>query len=551
MRSVRIQLPRPGLPVQLLLALLWSGLVVSKASAQTPLSAAKSMHFSRISLKTALQRMESAWEVSFVYSDSLIQARRQVDYTFRNADFEKALEGLCKKYALQFQLNGRQVVLRPAKAKKPPASPTSIRGSLRDAESGEPLIGGIIQLKGTRFGGLTSSKGRFAMDRFPPGTYAVEARYLGYTPVRKTVTIAAGEQLELELRMNYESIELEEAILISDRITDPTTVSMAVLEQEDLRVVQGLSADPMRTLSTLPGIVGTGGIFGTSQISMRGGLPGEGLFLIDLAPIENPWHVTGNSIINSDMVKKVEVLTGGVPVSYGNALSGVVNIELREGNYKHFRANAAIDAVNNKVLLEGPIIRDRLSVIGSIRASYFNEFFPKDGTPYPIYGDLGLKFAAKVHKDHQVHFMIQGSRANLRKAGDRYHIGLPEDFTLNGTTNNSSLQWRGTIMEYLYHKLTLTGSYWLQAAGAAPVRDDVQWRRAGSFREDLTIFAGDGNKIRAGVEASFGRNSYSGYAPLDPLETEYTDSSIAVLPTDSFFVGRPTAGFYLLYEGRF
>lgn len=526
-------------------------LAFSTSEAQTPSVQEKhTLLFRNRMLKEVLTTIEQTWDISIIYSDSLIRSDRRVFMSFEQKDLETTIRELSQKYDLKWQLKGRKLILRPLPGKPAADKATRLEGYMKDAETGEPLASGIVMLEGTRFGAVVRSNGHFVIDRFPPGKYTVKGSFLSYDAVRDTLVFAPGEHKTLDFTMHYSSIELEQAIVISDKITDATTVSEVVLETEDMGAVQGLSADPLRTITALPGFVGTGGIFGTSEISIRGGLPEEALFMIDNAPIPNPWHVTGNSILNADMLKKVEVLTGGYPVMYGNSLSGVVNVEMEDGNDEKLEGKLAIDAVNTKALIQGPLFWKKLSFITSIRRSFFNNTFPKDGTPYPIYNDLAFKIAAKVHPNHKISLSALGSLANLRKAGGQYHVGLPDSFALNGSTNNSSLQWQGRLSKRVYHKFSFTGSYLQQTAIGSAVRHDHSWQSTGNLREDVTIFTGQENKIRVGGETTFARFFYGGFAPLDPHETEYSDSTIAITPPDTFLQNRSNAALYLLYEGK-
>lgn len=533
------------------LVIFWIFVTFSFSNTQAQdLNETHTLHFQNKMLKEVINTIGQTWNVSIIYSDSLIRADRRVHFSTEEIDFEATIRKLSLKCDLKWKLKGRQLILRPLPDRTEPEQPTRLEGYMMDSETGEPLPSGVVLLEGTRFGAIVRSNGHYVIDRFPPGTYVVRGSFLSYDRVLDTLVFAPGEQKNLDFAMKFASIELEQAIVISDRITDATTVSEVILETEDLRAVQGLSADPLRTISALPGFVGTGGIFGTSEISIRGGMPKEALFTIDNAPIPNPWHVTGNSILNSDIIKKVEVLTGGYPVTYGNSLSGVVNVEMEDGNDERFEGKLAVDAVNTKALIQGPILKKKLSFITSIRRSFFNTLFPKDGTPYPIYHDLAFKIGAKVHPNHKITLSGLGSIANLRKTGVQYHFGLPDDYRLSGSTNNSSLQWQGRLSDQIYHKLSFTGSYLEQTAIASVVRNDHFWQSTGNFREDITFFIGKEGKLRTGLESTFARYAYRGFAPLDPLESEYSDSSIAITLPDTFEHGRNSAAFYVLYEGK-
>lgn len=520
---------------------------MSTAIAQTRFETPQSFHFVQTPLKQVVQEISAAWEVSFLYGDSLIGAHRVINFHAENVTLAVCLTQLCEENRLQYRLKNEKVLLRP---QKEPPERAEVFGFLRDGQANLPLPGGVVFIAGTRLGTITGNDGDFRISQIPPGPQVVTARLLGYGVFTDTVYFQPGDAKRLEIDLQPKEIELDEAILIADRITDPTTVSEVILKREDLKIVQGLSADPLRTLTTLPGIEGNGGLYGTSNLSFRGGLPEESLYLFDNAPMLSPWHVTGISVFNTDVIEKLEVLTAGYPASYGNSMSGVVNVTTREGDMQDYSGLLAIDQTNTRGLIEGPIWKDKISFIVGGRRALINRFFPQDGNLYPNFNDFSFKLSSHIGNNHKLSFSGHNSWGNLQTYRDSLRPGLPDTFRFTGNSANLTLQWQGSLSEDLYHKFSFTGSLLKSNNLAGSVLDQVSTQGGGVIRDDFTLFLGSHNKVRAGWEYAEVRNGVSGFSPLDPFATDYADSTQAVRPHEAFEWPYRTFGIYWLYDGK-
>ena len=110
---------------------------------------------------------------------------------------------------------------------------------------------------------------------------------------------------------------------------------------------------------------------GSSGFYVRGGGPDQNLILLDGVPVYNASHVGGLfSVFNADAIKTVRLTKGGFPARFGGRLSSVLQIDMKEGNMKEFKADATVGLISSKLTLEGPIIKDKTSFIVSGRRTY-------------------------------------------------------------------------------------------------------------------------------------------------------------------------------------
>lgn len=126
--------------------------------------------------------------------------------------------------------------------------------------------------------------------------------------------------------------------------------------------------DIIKTLQFLPGV--SAGMEGSSQLNIRGGTNDQTLYLLDDVPIYNQSHTFGLfSIFNTDAIQSVDLYKGGIPTQYGDKLSGVLTIALKEGDFKKYHHAVSLGMLAGTFASEGPIVKDHLSYMFTGRRS--------------------------------------------------------------------------------------------------------------------------------------------------------------------------------------
>ena len=107
---------------------------------------------------------------------------------------------------------------------------------------------------------------------------------------------------------------------------------------------------------------------GSTGFYVRGGGPDQNLILMDGVPVYNASHIGGLfSVFNADAINNVRLTKGGFPARFGGRLSSVLQIDMKEGNMKEFKADVSLGLISSKMTIEGPIIKDKTSFIFSGR----------------------------------------------------------------------------------------------------------------------------------------------------------------------------------------
>lgn len=135
--------------------------------------------------------------------------------------------------------------------------------------------------------------------------------------------------------------------------------------------------DVLKALQKLPGVNSEGE--GTVGISVRGGNVDQNLITLDGATLYNPEHLKGYATaINPDMVSGIDFYRGAFPARYGSRLSSVIDVSMKEGDFKKYHGSLFLGMLSGSVTIEGPIWKDHTSFIVGGRMSYF------DLLAYPI-----------------------------------------------------------------------------------------------------------------------------------------------------------------------
>lgn len=251
----------------------------------------------------------------------------------------------------------------------------SISGYVRDEANGESLIGATIFDRRSGKGTTTNNFGFYSFTVI--GDSAILSySFVGYNSKNISVRVKGDTSMVVLLQGGRVLDEItiqgyQEKIHETSRTG---TVNLPVTQIKTIPAFAG-EQDVLKALQLLPGV--SGGNEGSSNILVRGGSADQTLILMDGVPIYNPTHLYGFfSSFNPDAVNNVELVKSGFPARYGGRLSGIADITLREGNSNRFSAQATAGLLASRILLEGPIIKNRTSFLVSGRASYLTLMRP-------------------------------------------------------------------------------------------------------------------------------------------------------------------------------
>jgi hypothetical protein len=248
----------------------------------------------------------------------------------------------------------------------------TINGTLQDAATGEYLIGAVIASIEQGKGSTTNLYGFFSLT-LPEGKQTLRFSLLGYETEELVVDLRGDVRMDRFLSpQNIETGEVTVEGKKSDN-TQSTDSGKIGLEMEQVKTLPVLfgEIDILKTITLLPGVKSSGE--GNAGFYVRGGGVDQNLILLDNATVYNASHLFGFfSVFNADAVKNLELTKGGMPASFGTRLASVLDVSLKEGNQREFRAQGGIGTISSRLTLEGPIKKDTASFIISARRTYID-----------------------------------------------------------------------------------------------------------------------------------------------------------------------------------
>lgn len=284
-----------------------------------------------------------------------------------------------------------------------------IRGFVYDQDNGEPVLFATVFLSGTSYGGTTDINGFFNIAKVPAGTYTLTCTYVGYDSTGVVIDLKAGRIINQSLYLTESSTQLSEIKVTAKREESRSDVKISTIKvtPKDIKSIPGTGgqADLAQYLQVLPGVIFTGDQGG--QLYIRGGSPIQNKILLDGMTIYNPFHSIGFfSVFETEIIRNVEVMTGGFGADYGGRVSAVIDITSRDGNKKRFGGLIGANPFQANILLEGPIVKlneesgTSASFILTGKHSYLEEtskslysYIDSTGLPFgftDIYGKVSL-----------------------------------------------------------------------------------------------------------------------------------------------------------------
>lgn len=276
----------------------------------------------------------------------------------------------------------------------------TIRGTVFDKENGEPMIFTNVFIKGTTRGSTTDINGFYAIPNVPLGTYTLVSTTIGYDTMEVSFTISKdGQIVSQNLYISPQDIKLDVVSISAERQKKQTEVEVSQVRVTTKEISQipsvGGEPDIAQYLQIMPGVIFTGDQGG--QLYIRGGSPIQTRVLLDGLLIYNPFHSIGLfSVFETDIVRNVDISTGGFGAQFGGRLSAVMDVRMQDGNKRRIAGKLGVSPFLSKFILEGPLVKQKdngssLTFVLSGRYSYLDKT-SKALYPY-VEGDNGIPFS--------------------------------------------------------------------------------------------------------------------------------------------------------------
>ena len=360
----------------------------------------------------------------------------------------------------------------------------TIRGVVIDRESNAQIEGvSVVVLKdsGIVAGAVTDASGSFRLEKVPVGRINLSASYIGYKKVyQPNILVNSGKELVMNIEMDA-AVETKNEVVISgikkgESINEMAQLSVRSFSPEETERYAGSRGDPARMASNYAGVSGSDD--SQNQLVVRGNSPFGILYRVDNVVIPNPNHFAGEgqtagsvAILTDRMLTNSDFFTGAFPAEYGDAIAGVFDIRMKNGNNERHEFTMQLGVLGAEIFGEGPLGKDtKASYIFNARYATLDALV-KMGidigtTAIPKYQDLQFKFNFPLKNGDNISFFAIGGYAMInfitsnikRPGGQDIYASTDQDEYYRSGMGVAGLTYLHRINNHEYSKVSVAVS---------------------------------------------------------------------------------------------
>ena len=423
----------------------------------------------------------------------------------------------------------------------------TVSGHVKDAASGEMMIGAVVNPAGSTSGTVTNAYGFYSI-QLPAGDYELCCSSLGYDA--DTVRISLKGNLKQDFTLKESLLYLEgstvTAVSKREKLLRPET-SLVNLSGDFIKKVPVLfgETDIIKVIQMMPGVQAPSE--GSTGFSVRGGGVDQNLVLMDEAPVYNAGHFMGFfSVFNNDAVKTGDLYKGDISAKYGGRLSSLLDIHTIDGNMQEFGGSLSIGLISSKVLLEGPIVKDKASFMVAARRTYIDMFFPLFGAlkgDKMFFHDINAKANWIINDNNRLYLSVfNGKDVFAMKNSEAADLDLDMGFT----NNTQSLRWNHIFSPKLFSNFTLLNSHYdfntMLEFSATDIDMGSNLHNQG-FKADFNWFLNSSNTVSFGFQGNRYVISPAIFTPRsEGIFSEYTYPQTTALAPDFYLQNEQKIG---------
>jgi hypothetical protein len=454
---------------------------VSSLYGQGALDRVVSITFEDPSPSKALLDLRKTFDLNIVFAENQLPRRNNFPLTYQRKSIRFILDAILANTGLVYRNESTGIVI----SKGPPAPKLraryTVQGIVEISGNAETLINAnVVDIK-QKEGTNSNEQGIFSLS-LTPGLTQLSVSFLGF----KTDTLHFNLQQDTFIRVSLlrEPQIMDAVVIPAAQQGDGMDFGHYNFNMEQIQLMPKIvgETDLIRAVQMLPGVQsgpdGVGGVF------VRGGEAGHNLVIIDDVPVYNFNHAAGVlSVFNTSIVKSAELLKGAFPARYAGRLSSVLDVRMRDGNKDYWTASGEVGLVSGRLTVEGPIVKNKSSLLLAGRASLLNwmlkpysrNFKSNKGengeSTYSFY-DFNAKFNLEISEKDRLFFSFYRGQDKYENNGDnqdtlnliindhfgsfRYHQIYREK--LYWTNTGGSLRWSHILGKKLFANSTLTFS---------------------------------------------------------------------------------------------
>ncbi len=473
------------------------------AQLQNPAATVVFMDANNLPLEKVFLMIEKQTPFRFAYSTELIQQQKNITYRAPAIRLPELLNAIFRGTNIAYSIIGNQVVLQKANT----SNKITINGFIKDRRTGELLIGAGIFLPDDKTGTVSNNYGFYAVT-VPQAADSlnIQVSYVGYTTTIQKISADKSSSIDIALGQPQQAASY--VTVVDDRRNDDKLNQLGAIDISGDMLTDGPSVsgngDIIQSVQMQPGV--QSGLEGTPGFFVRGGNAGQNLVQLDEATLYNPSHLFGLvSLFNASAIKKATLLKSGFPASYGDHLSSVLDISMKDGNNQQLGGIIQAGSIVSGITLYGPIKRNKASFLVSARRSMIDLLLQPLGiknyfSNYALY-DVNAKLSWRLSvRDRLFLSFYKGLDKNI------FHDETPDSsaITYGNKFGNQAFTFR---WNHIYHKKLFSNTSFIYNdyyQSLSAIQDDYFAQLYSGIRDiniktDLYYYPGKAHKIRAGL----------------------------------------------------
>ncbi|GAA4456409.1 TonB-dependent receptor [Rurimicrobium arvi] len=380
----------------------------------------------------------------------------------------------------------------------------TISGTIKNSANGEKLIDVIVQVAEQKSLGTTTNDYGFYSLSLKEGDYTIQYTYLGFNQVTEKISLHGNVVKNISLQEKGTS--LNEVVVTSTvknenvRSTSMGVEKLNMAQIKDIPVLFG-ERDVLKTLQLLPGVKSAGD--GSSGFYVRGGGADQNLILLDEATVYNASHLLGFfSTFNSDAIKDVTLYKGNMPAQYGGRLASVMDVRMNDGNDQNFQVSGGIGLIASRLMLQGPIKKNKGSFLISGRRTYADMFLKLSNNPDQrnnqlYFYDLNLKANYTLNENNRLY---------LSGYFGKDVIGVAKIFGIDWGNATGTLRWNHIFNSKLFSNTSLIYSNYNYNIRLTVDQNDIKiiskiadW----NLKQEFQWYANNKNTVKFGFNSTY------------------------------------------------
>lgn len=402
-----------------------------------------------------------------------------------------------------------------------------IHGNVLDAKTGESVVGAYIFGKKSAAGSISNAYGFYSVT-FPADEVVFCCSMLGYELFKDT--LPQTNNGTVTIRLNPIDYKLQDVVVYAPYQNHAGFHHLSASQIKRLPTMGG-EPDLMKTLQFLPGVMS--GNDGANNLSVRGGSQWQNLVLLDEAVVYNPNHsLSFFSVFNSDAVKQVDLYKAYIPLAYGGRLSSVMDIHMNEGNNKQLGIKGGVGLLASRLMVEGPIVKEKISFMVSGRYGYpgevanflsnietiGNDIQQLNGADIGFY-DINAKVNAILNNKNRLFISFYNSKDRFKSAA------FIDDYLMNWGNTTGTLRWNSTFNDKLNVNTTFCMSNYFYDYTQLADGQNYKWKsdmQSYALRNDWDYYFSNRVRIKSGINIE--------YFTTKPGEIDKVTESSNILP---------------------